>query len=98
MAKKLTLSIHDDELVDLAKDYAANSGRTLSGLVEEFFSQITTKSKQKNKTVTLKSGKVVKLTGPVAELAGFLNGLDPDLDYKKEYREARAHKYYELDS
>lgn len=98
MPRKLTLSIKNQTLVDQAKDYATDIGETLSSLVEKLLLNEINKNKgnskkAKTKKVTLPSGNILEVTGIVAELAGSLKGLDPNIDYKKEYKEYRAKKY-----
>ena len=82
MNKKLTLSVPED-VVDRAKVLATSSGRSLSSIVTDLLMQEIKKNK---------SNKTIKAKAAVKDLVGFLDGLDPDLDYKKEYKEYRANK------
>lgn len=98
MNKKLTLSLNAN-VIDRAKEYANDCGRSLSSVIEEFLlnelKKVSRKKSPKGKSVTLDNGRVIELTGPIAELAGCLKGLDPNVDYKKEYREYKAKKYFD---
>jgi hypothetical protein len=70
MTTKLTLTI-DDKVIDLAKKYARQKGKSLSGIVENYLKSITTRDET---TATL-SPKVIKLMGVIK--------LPEDFDYKK---------------
>ena len=83
MKSKLTLNI-DKELSDKAKTYARSQGRSLSDLVESYFSLLTRD----------KLGDKSELTPKVKFLAGSLKGIYPeDFDYKKELEKLISEKY-----
>ena len=66
MTTKLTLTI-DDSVIDAAKAYARNSGKSLSGIVENYLKSIAVVED----TVTKLSPKVAKLLGAVKLPADF---------------------------
>jgi len=80
MTTKLTLTI-DDSVIDAAKAYARNSGKSLSGIVENYLKSIAVVED----TGTKLSPKVAKLLGAVK--------LPADFDYKKELGDALTEKY-----
>jgi len=71
MTTKLTLTV-EKEVIERAKSYAKNSGRSLSELVEKYLDSIT-----QEKTEQKISPKLKKLVGIVK--------LPKDFDEKKEY-------------
>ena len=80
MTTKLTLTI-DDSVVDAAKTYARNNGKSLSAMVENYLKSLT----EGEKTNTKLSPKVAKLLGSIK--------LQDDFDYKKELGDALLEKY-----
>ena len=83
MKSKLTLNI-DKELSDKAKSYAKSQGRSLSDLVESYFSFLTRE----------KLDDEFELSPRVKALAGSLKGIyTEDFDYKKELEKLISEKY-----
>lgn len=80
MTTKLTLTI-DDSVVEAAKIYVRNNGKSLSGMVENYLKSITASEETNAKL----SPKVAKLLGSVK--------LPDDFDYKKELGDALLEKY-----
>jgi hypothetical protein len=80
MTTKLTLTI-EDKVIDSAKKYARQKGKSLSDIVENYLKSITT---QEETPATL-SPKVTKLMGVIK--------LPEDFDYKKELGNALVKKY-----
>lgn len=72
MTTKLTLTVEKD-VIERAKSYAKNSGRSLSELIEQYLDTLT----QENSTQKI-SPKLKKLVGVVT--------LPKDFDEKKEYQ------------
>jgi hypothetical protein len=81
MDTKLTLNI-DRDIVKKAKSYARKRGRSLSGLVENYFKALTRKE----------SPSRVELTPKVKSMIGSFK-LPQDFDYKKELSDQLAKKY-----
>ena len=81
MNKKLTLLL-DETIIDQAKDYAKKQNETLSGMVEKYFTFITTKNSKKLKINT--SREIEKLSGIIK--------IPNNLDIKEDYRQHRANK------
>ena len=71
MTTKLTLTI-DESIIDSAKAYARDQGRSLSDVVENYLKVLSTKSSLEDAL----SPKVVKLRGSLK--------LPADFDYKSE--------------
>jgi hypothetical protein len=69
----------EDKVIDSAKKYAWEKGKSLSGIVENYLKSITVKED------TGLSPKVLKLMGSVK--------LPPDFDYKAALENALAKKY-----
>jgi hypothetical protein len=82
MNTKLTLTI-DKEIIERAKKYAAEKGRSLSDMVENYF-KFLTESKLEEKSETL--------SPRVKRLRGILK-VKSDFDYKKILDEERIKKY-----
>ena len=82
MNTKLTLTI-DKEIIEQAKKYAAEKGRSLSDMVENYF-KFLTESKLEEKSETL--------SPRVKRLRGILK-VRSDFDYKKILDEERIKKY-----
>jgi len=82
MNTKLTLTLKK-EIIEQAKKYAAEKGRSLSEMVENYFKYLT-ELKLEEKSDTL-SPRVKKLRGIVKVKPGF--------DYKKILEEERIKKY-----
>jgi len=80
MTTKLTLTI-DESIIDSAKAYARDQGRSLSDVVENYLKVLYTKSSLEDAL----SPKVVKLRGSLK--------LPADFDYKSELGNAIAEKY-----
>ncbi|HEY0769049.1 MAG TPA: DUF6364 family protein [Sphingobacteriaceae bacterium] len=80
MTTKLTLTM-EDKVIDSAKKYARQKGKSLSDIVENYLKSITTQDKA---TPSL-SPKVTKLMGVIK--------LPKDFDYKKELGAELAKKY-----
>jgi len=81
MDTKLTLNI-DRDVLHKAKSYARKKGRSLSGLVENYFKALTGKTEISGTDLTPK----VK-----SMLGSFM--LPKDFDYKKELSEQLSRKY-----
>ncbi|MEX2234273.1 MAG: DUF6364 family protein [Cyclobacteriaceae bacterium] len=73
MVSKLTLSMNS-KVIATAKKYAEKKGVSLSKLVEEYFTRIT-------------SNKAAKTKNSLMELKGILGPVPPDFDYKKAVRD-----------
>jgi len=79
MNTKLTLTI-DKTVIEEAKAFAKEQGKSLSGIIENYLKTLPKEKKQ-----TEISPNVKKLVGVVK--------LSPNFDYKKELEEAIAEKY-----
>jgi hypothetical protein len=79
MTTKLTLTIEED-IIKLAKKYAADKGRSLSDLIENYLKNLVMKETKEEF-----SPKVKKLMGSVSAPA--------DFDYKKALSDAIAKKH-----
>ena len=82
MTTKLTLTI-EDKVIDSAKKYAKNNGKSLSHLVENYLKSISTDTKESSDENI--SPKVLKLMGVIK--------LPEDFDYKTELGNALMKKY-----
>ncbi len=80
MTTKLTLTI-DDSVITVAKKYAKQKGKSLSGLVENYLMTLASKE---NKEENI-SPKILKLMGVI--------DLPKDFDYKKELTKGLSKKY-----
>lgn len=80
MTTKLTLTI-EDTVIDSAKKYARQRGKSLSAIVENYLKSISDQNESPSKL----SPKVAKLMGSVT--------LPEDFDYKKELSGALLKKY-----
>jgi hypothetical protein len=80
MTTKLTLTI-DESIIDSAKAYARDQGRSLSDIVENYLKVLSTKSPLEDAL----SPKIIKLRGSVK--------LPADFDYKSELGNTIAEKY-----
>ncbi len=80
MANKLTLSI-EKEVVESAKNYAQETGRSLSELVENYFKALTQKEIQSKPL----SPRIKRLRGSVK--------LPDDFDYKKSIESEITNKH-----
>jgi len=80
MTTKLTLTI-EEEVIEAAKKYARQKGKSISDIVENYLKSITI---QEETTMAL-SPKVTKLVGAIK--------LPEDFDYKKELGNALVNKY-----
>ncbi len=83
MAKKLTLNINNDGLIDLAKDYAKTQGQSLSNLVENFLLGLIQSSKIKN-LHPKPSGELLKLKGCLKDFPTKSHDADPIYDFLME--------------
>lgn len=81
MNTKLTLTI-DDAIVDKAKQYARQEGRSLSDLVENYLKAVTAASPHDE----------TELTPIVKSLKGAFKAPE-DLDYKEELKKSLTEKY-----
>ncbi|MFY8184789.1 MAG: DUF6364 family protein [Bacteroidia bacterium] len=80
MTTKLTLTI-DDSVIAMAKDYAKQTGKSLSDIVENYLMSLTSKEKKEEEI----SPRIMKLVGAVKQ--------PKDFDYKKELGKAIAKKH-----
>ena len=80
MTTKLTLTM-EDKVIDSAKKYARQKGKSLSGIVENYLKSIS------NHEITTE-----ELSPKVARLKGVIK-LPEDFDYKKEIGNALVKKY-----
>lgn len=81
MISKLTLSV-DKEIVEMAKKYARNQGRSLSDLVESYFKVLISDEPDHD----------LHLSSNLKALKGVVKVTD-DYDYKKELARALSKKY-----
>lgn len=72
MNKKLTLSLNE-AVIEKAKIYAEQTGKSLSGLVENFFENLIQKPSPEGV-----SDRISRISGKIE--------LPPDFDYKEELR------------
>jgi hypothetical protein len=80
MTTKLTLNI-DDRVIDEAKQYAKNNGKSLSEIVESYLKSLTSKDKNDN----VLSPRILKLMGSVR--------LPENFEYKKSIFKAIIKKH-----
>lgn len=80
MTTKLTLTI-DDSVIVMAKNYAKQTGKSLSDIVENYLMSLTSKEKKEEGI----SPRIMNLVGAVK--------LPKDFDYKKELGKAIAKKH-----
>jgi len=83
MNSKLTLSI-ERNIIEQAKEYAADQGRSLSNIVEEYLKSVSKKKDLKAKK---------KYHPLIEELAGSVKLSNPDKDYKELLADALYEKY-----
>jgi hypothetical protein len=83
MTTKLTLTI-DDSVISIAKKYAKQKGKSLSGIVENYLMSLTSKEDKENKEESI-SPRILKLMGSIE--------LPDNFDYKKELTKGLAKKY-----
>jgi hypothetical protein len=81
MNTKLTLTI-DDKVIDSAKKYAREKGKSLSDIVENYLKSIILKEDKEDTSI---SPKILKLMGSVK--------LPPNFEYKAALGKALAKKY-----
>ncbi|MGY6522461.1 MAG: DUF6364 family protein [Mongoliitalea sp.] len=79
MSTKLTLTI-DKSVIESAKSYAKDQGKSLSQVIENYLKTLTDDSQSKEVSANVK-----KLIGTIK--------LPEDFEYKKELEEAIAQKY-----
>jgi len=82
MNTKLTLNINKD-IIEKVKNYALESRRSLSSLVQSFFKFLISDSQTQNG---------IEISLAVKELSGVIKS-DEDLDVKKEYGKHIREKY-----
>jgi hypothetical protein len=80
MTTKLTLTM-EDTVIDSAKKYARDNGKSLSDIVENYL-----------KSIAIQEDPISELSPKVTRLMGILKVPD-DFDYKKELGDALAEKY-----
>lgn len=80
MTTKLTLTI-DDAVIDIAKKYAKQSGKSLSHIVESYLLSLSNKEKKQEQIPP----KILKLRGVIK--------LPDDFDYKKELSKSLHKKF-----
>lgn len=80
MTTKLTLTI-DDTVIEVAKKYAKNKGKSLSSIIENYLMTLTA-TESKEETI---SPEILKLMGVIE--------LPEDFDYKKALTTGLAKKY-----
>jgi hypothetical protein len=81
MNTKLTLTI-DDSIIENAKTYAKEKGRSLSDLIENYLKAITREQKKSD----------IEITPIVKSLKGSFKARE-GFDYKKELAKGLAEKY-----
>lgn len=79
MNKKLTLLL-DETIINQAKDYAKKQNQTLSGMVEKYFTFITTKNPKKA---------VINAFHELEKLTGIIK-IPNNFDIKEDYRQHRS--------
>lgn len=80
MTTKLTLTV-EKKIIDRAKRYAQNTGRSLSDLVESYLDNIT----------KAESGQMDELPGDIKKLFGAVN-IPSELNHKKEIRKVLSNR------
>lgn len=80
MATKLTLTV-EKKIIDRAKRYAQNTGRSLSDLVESYLDNIT----------KAEEGPMDELPGDLKKLFGAVN-IPSELNHKKEIRKILSNR------
>jgi hypothetical protein len=80
MTTKLTLTI-DDTVIEVAKKYAKNKGKSLSSIIENYLMTLTA-TESKEETI---SPEILKLMGVIE--------LPEDFDYKKALATGLSKKY-----
>ncbi|MBD1364120.1 hypothetical protein IDJ77_09895 [Mucilaginibacter sp. ZT4R22] len=80
MTTKLTLTM-EDTVIDSAKKYARDNGKSLSDIVENYL-----------KSIAIQDDTISEISPKVTRLMGILKVPD-DFDYKKELGDALAEKY-----
>lgn len=97
MVTKLTLTM-DKEIIEKAKAYAKESGRSLSSIAETYFRNLTTRKYTQSETADWQVNED-SLTYEIMQIAKKANVPD-DIDYKEEiekYREEKYQKYLSND-
>ena len=79
MNKKLTLSL-DEDIIEKAKVYASQTGKSLSSLVEDFFENLTEKSSS-----TDISSKIKRISGKIE--------IPTEFDLEEELRKGLEEKH-----
>jgi hypothetical protein len=79
MNKKLALSL-DEDIIQKAKNYASQTGKSLSSLVEDFFESLTEKP-----TSTQISSKIKRISGKIE--------IPADFDLEEELRKGLEEKH-----
>ncbi|MFD2161884.1 DUF6364 family protein [Paradesertivirga mongoliensis] len=80
MTTKLTLTI-EDRVIDSAKKYARQQGKSLSDIIENYL-----------KSITSQEERTAKLSPRVSKMMGVIS-LPDDFDYKSEMGAALSKKY-----
>lgn len=83
MSTKLTLTL-DSSVIDKAKKYAKNQGRSLSNLIEDYLRSVTSEKSDKDDII---------LSSNVKSLLGSVRSLPQDVDYKDILAEELLKKY-----
>jgi len=83
MNTKLTLTV-DKSVIEEAKKYAKSTGRSLSGIVEEYLKSLTHQSEEKDE---------FEISPLVKSLWGSVKPLPDSKDYKEILEEELAKKY-----
>lgn len=86
MNTKLTLSI-EKKVIEQAKVYAKNNGRSLSDLIEHFLMSLIRKTKKEDE---------IEISPLVKSMQGIIK-LPKDFDYKKDKEERLVKKYLSQD-
>jgi ribosomal protein L5 len=79
MTSKVTLSI-DSKVIEAAKKYSEKKGVSLSKIIEDYLSKIT-------------SSKTKKTNSSIKELSGILGEVPADFDYKEAITEYLIEKH-----
>ena len=80
MTTKLTLTI-DDSVIKVAKKYAKNTGKSLSGIVENYLKTLTSRE-SKDETI---SPRILKLMGSIE--------LPENFEYNSALKDSLSKKY-----
>jgi hypothetical protein len=93
MKRKLTLTI-DEEIVQRAKRYASESGRSLSELVERYLDKITNGSYAEESASVYGKKAAVEDEFVIPDwLYGIAGSVSADIDYVKDRDKIRGERY-----